>query len=206
MEDGLVQSPFHVRVSGKDYIIIILKNGTIHVKNRRGLNYKGFPVKLNTEISNKAHLKKSIYLDKTILNLLSDEGTFYELNLKGKILSSKDQYRDQKDSKFFLVKEQSGKNPIIISYDDYNLIYGENKISFNNIKNAKLQYYNLSKSENFLIFTDIGNNKTYFLDENLKYYFEPVSNQNEISLLKYSNSLILYKTLNNRISMIELKK
>ena len=58
----------------------------------------------------------------------------------------------------------------------------------------------------FLILTDRGNNKTYFLDENLKYYFDPVSNQNEISLLKYSNSLILYKTLNNRISMIELKK
>ena len=160
MEDGLVQSPFHVRVNGKDYIIIILKNGTIHVKNRRGLNYKGFPVKLNTEISNKAHLKKSIYLDKTILKLLSDEGTVYELNLKGKILSSKDQYRDQKDSKFFLVKEQSGKNPIIISYDDYNLIYGDSKIAFNNIKNVKLQYYNLSKNENFLILTDERKNKT----------------------------------------------
>ena len=206
MEDDIVQSPFHVRVSGKDYIIIILKNGTIHVKNRRGVNYKGFPVKLNSEISNKVYLKKSIYPDKTILKLLTDEGTVYELNLKGKILSSKDQYRDQKDSKFLLVHEQTGKNPIIISYDDYNLIYGENKISFNNIKNAKLQYYNLSNSENFLILTDRGNNKTYFLDENLKYYFDPVSNQNEISLLKYSNSLILYKTLNNRISMIELKK
>ena len=68
MEDDIVQSPFHVRVSGKDYIIIILKNGTIHVKNRRGVNYKGFPVKLNSEISNKVHLKKSIYLIKLSLN------------------------------------------------------------------------------------------------------------------------------------------
>ena len=161
MEDDIVQSPFHVRVNGKDYIIIILKNGTVHVKNRRGVNYKGFPVKLNSEISNKVHLKKSIYPDKTILKLLTDEGTVYEINLKGKILSSKDQYRDQKDSKFLLVHEQSGKNPIIISYDDYNLNYGENKISFYNIKNVKLQYYNLSNSENFLILTDRGNNKKH---------------------------------------------
>ena len=59
MEDELVQAPIHTRVRGKDYIIILQKNGDIYVKNRRGINYKGFPVKLDSDLTNKIHLQSS---------------------------------------------------------------------------------------------------------------------------------------------------
>ena len=206
MEDELVQAPIHARVRGKDYIIILQKNGDIYVKNRRGINYKGFPVKLDSDLTNKIHLQSSSNSAKSLLEILSDDGKLYKINLEGKIISSKDQYRNEKDAKFKMIQEASGKSPAIISYDNYNLFKDENNINFKNIEKLKFQFYNLSKNENFLVLTDTTIKKSYFLDKNLNYYVNPISNQNEVSILDYGNSIIIYKTLNNSLSMIELKK
>ena len=206
MEDELVQAPIHTRVRGKDYIIILQKNGDIYVKNRRGINYKGFPVKLDNDLTNKIHLQSSSNSSQSLLEILSDDGKLYKINLEGKIISSKDQYRNEKDAKFKMIQEASGKSPAIISYDNYNLFKDENNINFKNIEKLKFQFYNLSKNENFLVLTDTTIKKSYFLDKNLNYYVNPISNQNEVSILDYGNSIIIYKTLNNSLSMIELKK
>ena len=206
MEDELVQAPIHTRVRGKDYIIILQKNGDIYVKNRRGINYKGFPVKLDSDLTNKIHLQSSSNSAQSLLEILSDDGKLYKINLEGKIISSKDQYRNEKDAKFKMIQEASGKSPAIISYDNYNLFKDENNINFKNIEKLKFQFYNLSKNENFLVLTDTKIKKSYFLDKNLNYYVNPISNQNEVSILDYGNSIIIYKTLNNSLSMIELKK
>ena len=206
MEDELVQAPIHTRVRGKDYIIILQKNGDIYVKNRRGINYKGFPVKLDSDLTNKIHLQSSSNSAQSLLEILSDDGKLYKINLEGKIISSKDQYRNEKDAKFKMIQEASGKSPAIISYDNYNLFKDENNINFKNIEKLKFQFYNLSKNENFLVLTDSTIKKSYFLDKNLNYYVNPISNQNEVSILDYGNSIIIYKTLNNSLSMIELKK
>ena len=206
MEDELVQAPIHTRVRGKDYIIILQKNGDIYLKNRRGINYKGFPVKLDSDLTNKIHLQSSSNSAQSLLEILSDDGKLYKINLEGKIISSKDQYRNEKDAKFKMIQEASGKSPAIISYDNYNLFKDENNINFKNIEKLKFQFYNLSKNENFLVLTDTTIKKSYFLDKNLNYYVNPISNQNEVSILDYGNSIIIYKTLNNSLSMIELKK
>ncbi len=206
MNDNLVQAPIHKRVRGKDYIIIVLRDGNIYVKNRRGENYKGFPINLDSEISNKLYFKKSSSSSKSEIEILSDEGKLYNINLDGKILSLKDQYRNEKDSKFIMIHEASGKNPLLASYDNYNLFMDDNKINFNDINNLKFQYYHLNKKQKFLIVTDKKIKKSYFLNNNLNYFMDPISNQNEVSILDYGKSIIIYKTLNNNLSMIELKK
>ena len=206
MEDGLVQAPIHTRVRGKDYIIILLKNGRIYVKNRKGENYKGFPLDLDSEVSSRLYYKKSSSSSKSIIEILSDDGKLYKINLDGKILSSKDQYREEKESKFIFVNEASGKNSILVSYDNYSLFKEDNRINFNNISNLKFQYYNLNKNRSFLVLTDSELKKSYFLDKSLRYFISPISNQNEVSILNYRNSIVIYKTLNNNLSMMEIKK
>ena len=206
MEDGLVQAPIHTRIRGKDYIIMVLKNGRVYVKNRKGEDYNEFPINLDSEISNKLYFKKSSSSSKSIIQILSENGKLFEISLDGKILSSKDQYRNEKDSKFKMIHEASGKNPILVSYDSYSLFKDDNKINFKNINDITFQYYNLKKNKSFLILTDGKLKKSYFLDNNLKYFINPISNQDEVSILDYSNSIIIYKTLNNNLSMMELKK
>ena len=91
------------------------KNGRVYVKNRKGEDYNGFPINLDSEISNKLYFKKSSSSSKSIIQILSENGKLFEI-VDGKILSSKDQYRNEKDSKFKMIHEASGKNPILVSY------------------------------------------------------------------------------------------
>ena len=95
---------------------------------------------------------------------------------------------------------------MLVSYDNYSLFKEDNRINFNNISNLKFQYYNLNKNRSFLVLTDSELKKSYFLDKSLRYFISPISNQNEVSILNYRNSIIIYKTLNNNLSVIEIKK
>ena len=45
-------APFHIRISGRDCMISIRKDGTLYGLNRRSNVYDGFPVTLNSEMGN----------------------------------------------------------------------------------------------------------------------------------------------------------
>ena len=206
MEDQLVQEPLHVRVRGKDYIIILLKNGTIYLKNRKGSDYPGFPIKTNNDFTNKIRINISNSPKNSVIELLSDNGTLYKINLNGKIVLQRDQFRPEKYSKFKMIEDPSGKSSLMFSYDKSYIYVYDNRLSFDNINDLKFQYYDLNKNTKYFIITDQRTKKTIFLDKDLSYKLKSVDNENKISLIDYDKSINIYKSINNIISMIELKK
>jgi hypothetical protein len=82
----------------------------------------------------------------------------------------------------------------------------DNRLSFDNINDLKFQYYDLNKNTKYFIITDQRTKKTIFLDKDLSYKLKSVDNENKISLIDYDKSINIYKSINNIISMIELKK
>ena len=206
MKDKLVQEPLHVRVRGKDYIIILLKNGTLYLKNRKGADYPGFPIKTNNDSNNKIKVEISNSPKNSVIELLSDNGTLYKINFNGKIVLQRDQFRPEKYSKFKMIKDPSGKSSLIFSYDENYIYLYDKRLSFDNINDLKFQYYDLNKNTKYFIITDPKTKKTIFLDKDLSYKLKSVDNENKISLIDYDKSINIYKSINNIISMIEIKK
>ena len=206
MKDQLVQEPLHVRVRGKDYIIILLKNGTLYLKNRKGADYPGFPIKTNNDSNNKIKVEISNSPKNSVIELLSDNGTLYKINFNGKIVLQRDQFRPEKYSKFKMIKDPSGKSSLIFSYDENYIYLYDKRLSFDNINDLKFQYYDLNKNTKYFIITDPKTKKTIFLDKDLSYKLKSIDNENKISLINYSKSINIYKSINNIISMIEIKK
>lgn len=206
MEEELVQEPLHARVRGKDYIIILLKNGSLHLKNRKGSNYPGFPIKIKKDFSNKLKIKISNSTSSSEIHLLSDNGTLYKINFNGKIISQKDLFRPDKNSKFKMIEDVTRKSTFIFSYDD-NYIYSEDKkLFYDNTDDLEFQYYDLNKNIKYFIITDKKAKKTVFLDQNFNFKLNAIDNENKISIMDYDNSLNIYKSINNILSMIEIKK
>ena len=206
MEEELVQEPLHARVRGKDYIIILLKNGSLHLKNRKGSNYPGFPIKIKKDFSNKLKIKISNSTSSSEIHLLSDNGTLYKINFNGKIISQKDLFRPDKNSKFKMIEDVTRKSSFIFSYDD-NYIYSEDKkLFYDNTDDLEFQYYDLNKNIKYFIITDKKAKKTVFLDQNFNFKLNAIDNENKISIMDYDNSLNIYKSINNILSMIEIKK
>ena len=70
----------------------------------------------------------------------------------------------------------------------------------------EFQYYDLNKNIKYFIITDKKAKKTVFLDQNFNFKLNAIDNENKISIMDYDNSLNIYKSINNILSMIEIKK
>jgi hypothetical protein len=213
MDEELSEAPRHIRISDKDYIIVILKDGKIYLKNRKGENYKGFPIHLNSTISNKIHLIKGANSKNSFIEIINDKGNFYKINMNGKIISTNQMYRPSINSKFKMIQDPTRKYNKILSID-YNSIFIENndkesmKLNFIDNKNFIYQYYNFnSKNE---IFSILNNNeeKIYLYDYNLEPFIDfTINSTHPISIIYSSRKkeFKIFKIFNNTLSIIEIE-
>ena len=205
MEDRIIQAPKHFRLNGKDYILISLENGKVYLKNRRGFDYDGFPVKLDNNISEEIYIDLSQNFRNSNLIALDNLGITYFVGLDGKIKKQNQIFRRSRNSNFKMLVDPRKRSYQILSVDE-NVIYNNEKtMNFKNNRDFDYQFYNFGDGDSFTIITDPINKKSYTFDTNFNTKFKNISNQNRISILKSKGVYSLYTTFNNTISVIEIK-
>ena len=214
MNNELNQAPKHIRIAGKDYIIIILKNGEIYLKNRKGENYKGFPIKTKSTISSKVYLAKGGNSKNSFIEIIDDDGNFYKINFNGKIISLDQKYRPSKNSKFKIIQDPLEKYYKILSIN-YNSIFISNKeendikLTFNNNNNFIYQYYNFGSNNEIFSLIDNNENKIYLYKSNYDFLTDYHLNSTLPISIIYSSrkrKFDIYKIFNNTLSLIEINK
>lgn len=214
MNNELNQAPKHIRIAGKDYIIIILKNGEIYLKNRKGENYKGFPIKTKSTISSKVYLAKGGNSKNSLIEIIDDDGNFYKINFNGKIISLDQKYRPSKNSKFKIIQDPLEKYYKILSIN-YNSIFISNKeendikLTFNNNNNFIYQYYNFGSNNEIFSLIDNNENKIYLYKSNYDLLTDYHLNSTLPISIIYSSrkrKFDIYKIFNNTLSLIEINK
>jgi len=214
MNNELNQAPKHIRIAGKDYIIIILKNGEIYLKNRKGENYKGFPIKTKSTISSKVYLAKGGNSKNSFIEIIDDDGNFYTINFNGKIISIDQKYRPSKNSKFKIIQDPLEKYYKILSIN-YNSIFISNKeendikLTFNKNNNFIYQYYNFGSNNEIFSLIDNNENKIYLYKSNYDLLTDYHLNSTLPISIIYSSrkrKFDIYKIFNNTLSLIEINK
>ena len=205
MNDELIQEPSHYRIKGKDYILILLKNGEVHLKNRRGENYNGFPIKIDGSISNRSFVKITTSTKSSYIQLISEYGIIFKISFEGKIISKSEKLRETKNSKFYMLLDAFDKNPEFIAVDDNKIYKNKNSIEFKRTDEINFQNYDFGNNKNFIVLNDKNLSKSYFLTHNLETYFPPIENDNDLSILYSNGSFKIYSTFKNTLTMIELK-
>ena len=206
MNDELVQEPFHYRIKGKDYILILLKNGEVNLKNRRGENYNGFPLKIDGSLKNRSFTKITTSPKSSYIQLISEYGIIYKISFEGKILSKEEMIRETKNSKFYMLLDAFDKNPEFITVDENKIYKNNNSIEFSGTEEINFQNYNFGNNNKFMVLNDKNSNKSYFLSDNFETYFPPIQNENYLSILYSKGSFKIYYTFKNKLAMIEMKK
>ena len=190
-----------------------MKDGKIYLKNRKGENYKGFPIQLNSTISSEIKLIKGANSNSNYIEIIDDNGNFYKINMKGKITFTKQMYRPSINSKFKMIKDPTNRYNKILSID-YNSIFIENdnkesfKLNFINNKNFIYQYYNFnSKNEIFSVLNN-NENKVYLYNYNFNPFIDlPLNSTHPISIIYSSKKkeFKIYKIFNNTLSVIKIE-
>ena len=162
---------FHVRVRGKDRIIVGLTNGTIDVRNRRGEQQPGFPLDLEFNLKNPLHFNVGSTFAASRFTALSDEGLLVEFDLEGKEYARTQLHQPTGTAKFALVIDKA-RNDLIIARQDLNrlsILEKDGKLLFekdfldNNPK--EVQYYNLGVDKRLYIIRDTQTSKVYLYNK-----------------------------------------
>ncbi|CAN5602114.1 hypothetical protein BH23BAC1_BH23BAC1_09240 [soil metagenome] len=208
-------APSHLRIRGKDCIISLQENGFLHVMNRRGELYHGFPVDLQGIYKNPVFIETGPTFAQTILTTISDKGEFIKLNLEGKLIRREQLYRPSKETKFTLCIDEFKKDYIIARQEQGILTLldkrGEVILEKDYITSGILdiQYFNTGFEKQIYAVTDKIQEFTYLYDHSgTLINFRPIESGHEVELT-YSEPGEKYEVMANydsKFSVINFTK
>ena len=209
-------APFHVRVRGKDCLVAIGQEGTVYVKNRRGEDYPGFPLRLDRDCHSPAFMMPASTMEETTLTTVTDGGELITFNLAGSITQRVQLYRPSAEARFTLCEDALGKTFVLVRQDQESLgvldrqgvlLFEKDFFSPSALASQRLeaQYYDFGASTEIYAITDQIQEFTYLFDRQGRLINDrPVESDYAIGLL-YSEdqqTFRLYRTFENEFAIL----
>ncbi|MGK7389670.1 MAG: DUF3352 domain-containing protein [Candidatus Cyclobacteriaceae bacterium M2_1C_046] len=211
LQGALSQAPFHTRIRGKDYIVVIQERGLVHLLNRRGEHYDNFPIDLEERITGKTFLQKGTDAKGSELHLVTENGRLIKINLEGRVVSKENLYRPTRESKFYLIPEAQNKTYIIVRE-------GLNRIAVLNEKGERrfekdylsldpleIQYYYFGSGKEIIGITDQEQQFTYLYNESGDLINNrPINSAEPVAILYFNGTkqFHIFKVYNNTLSSL----
>ena len=208
--------PFHVRVRGKDCLVAIGQDGTVYVKNRRGEDYPGFPLRLDKACHSPAFVTPASTFEETTITTVTDGGELITFNLLGNITQRVQLYRPSADARFTLCEDALSKTFVLLRQDQESLgildrkgvlLFEKDFFSPSALASDMLvaQYYNFGAGNEIYAVTDQIQEFTYLFDSQGQLINDrPVESDYAIGLL-YSEDqqkFRLYRNFENEFAIL----
>jgi hypothetical protein len=109
----LAQAPRHIRIAGKDYILMLDKAGNLLLTNRKGEMQPGFPYKLKGDSYSSVFLEAGLEEENSFVYCLSELGQMEKVSLSGKQVSFLQLFRPEVNTRFTLCPDQKGRTFVV---------------------------------------------------------------------------------------------
>ena len=199
LNGSLATPPQHHRIKGKDYIMALQRDGKAILMNRRGENFKGFPLNLNARPDGDYFLEVGTNPSNTYFVVVSKDGYQIKFNLEGKLQGRETLIKLAIESQFRLTAESNNKkNYIIVRQDSKHLslqdIQGKEIISndFVGMNQVDVQLYDFGGGKIYYIITDFVQNLTFIYNSQGKLLTSPPVESNFARLVAERENVILY--------------
>ncbi len=211
LQDQLVEAPQHIRVRGKDCIIAIQENGLVHIMNRRGNPYPGFPVELSGSVEGPLFIEQGTDFSNTMFTSVTRNGLIVKFDLNGKVIEREQLLRPTTDTYFqlcmdplkrhFVIKRQNANRLGILNRRG-EVMFEKDYLS---TANLAVQYYLLANNHSIYAVTDPVQHFTYFYDQDGELInATPIESTHEIAMLYFENQRQhqIYSVYDNRFALL----
>ncbi|MCX2738770.1 hypothetical protein [Pontibacter anaerobius] len=171
MDYRLAAEPQHLRVGGRDVILVALENGYIYALNRNGDTYPGFPINLKVPLTSGVVAKVGANLRRTEVTAVTRYGNVVTMNLQGTVLRSEQLMRPSKRALFDLVPESSnGRSYVIVRQEQGKVAVLDQDLKEvfekNYVTSAPkiVQFFRFGGDNIVYAITETGPRKTYLYD------------------------------------------
>jgi len=190
----LLQIPFHTRVRGRDCFVVVETTGRIHLLNRRGEEYEGFPVNIDKRFSGKVALTKGANFNQTLISVSTVDGELIQVDLNGKLVNRKQLLRAS-GSEFSLVDDALNTTFSIVRNDGRVLtMFDKNgdelfSINFPNSKSIRVDQYNFRNGKEVFAIRDLTEEVFRLVDRQGRFLTSLIPASQPVSILFYQNRL-----------------
>ena len=156
----LATAPQHLRVRGRDIILLQQQNGKFFLLNRRAEVYPGFPVDLGPNVNVEYAVHFGSNFSNSTFTFLSKRGVLTRINMEGKILNQQQMLSTLNSPEYYLIPERLGKGYLVGAKDvgSIQVIDESNQILFEkqliSAKPYDFQYYDFGTNRQIVVVTD----------------------------------------------------
>ena len=212
LNGALSAPPGHLRVRGKDVLYASQKKGLVHMFNRRGSSYGGFPIDLKDSLLGQFFIKPGSDFKSTEFTTVTKGGEVVTFNLLGKVTHRVQLFKPDVNSSFVLVpeKQQSGfllarqsNNRLSLLDAKGNLLFEKDYLG---AANVLIQYFHFGADKDLIAVTDPVEEFTFLYDiKGNLLNFEPLNSccPLEIQLEEKKGDYLIYKSYQNQLTVLK---
>lgn len=204
----LTNDIFHIRVRGKDRIVVPLNKGQVYLTNRRGEVAQGFPLDLGISLTTSLFFEPGDSFEDSKFITISKDGLVVRFTMAGKMLSRNQLFKESQQSKFELVPEGQGKDFVFVRNDLNRLAVMSQtgdvlfEKDYTLSTNRHIQYYNFGADRQLFV---VKNDSTIYLYNQYGKLLNttPLTSEFPVSIVYFSNENIcqIYLAHSNTIEI-----
>lgn len=113
----LLDVPEHVRIRGRDCFVMVEATGKVHLTNRRGEYYPGFPYNTGKRLAGDVRIVKGPDFNRSGIIVASDNGEVVQVNFEGGVRSRSQLLRPDVRSRFELLSDRLNTGYAVVRRD-----------------------------------------------------------------------------------------
>ncbi|KAA3439392.1 hypothetical protein [Rufibacter hautae] len=170
LDGRLAAPPQHVKVNGRNVVLVTLENGFIYAFGTQGEPYPGFPINLNASLRSGLFPKLGISFRRSLFTTVTQGGEVITFDLTGEVTRREQLLRPDRRSTFKLVPEEGGKSFIIARSDPGRVaLFGQDgKLlldrRFVTSSAKEVQYFHFGGDRKLYVIWETGPRKAYLFD------------------------------------------
>ncbi|WP_205502732.1 hypothetical protein [Rufibacter psychrotolerans] len=170
LDGRLAAAPQHVKVNGRNVVLVVLENGVVYAFGEQGEPYPGFPINLNASLRSGLFAKPGISFRRSLFTTVTQSGEIITFDLTGEVVQRQQLLRPDRRSTFKLVPEAGGKSYIIARSDPGRvaLFAQDGKLlldrRFVTSSAKEVQYFHFGGDRKLYVIWETGPRKAYLFD------------------------------------------
>lgn len=158
----LLDVPEHVRIRGRDCFVMVEATGKVHLTNRRGEYYPGFPYNTGKRLAGDVRITKGSDFTRSEVVVTSDNGEVIQVNFLGAVRSRNQLLRPDVRSRFQLLRDKLNTGYAVLRRDVTQAVLINEEgtelfsIPLTMATNADFGFYNFRNDSEVFVVRDIG--------------------------------------------------
>ncbi|MGW8123953.1 hypothetical protein ACV07N_14940 [Roseivirga echinicomitans] len=191
---ALRAAPEHIRIRGRDCFVIVEASGMIHLLNRKGEEYPGFPYNIEKRISGDYYIEQGPSFNESFIKVLSEDGEQLSIDFNGKVNERRQLVKPSVSSRFIAVRDKLNTGLLTVRRDVNALIVFDEKgqrkfeYTFTGQGEWNVEYYNFRNDSELYVAQNMTSGDVVILDDQGKEkFFKEAFSTNPVGVLYYQN-------------------